>query len=871
MFSLAEQKALSKIIEVLNGPIESVRELAIVRFFEKEGIKKQFKLFFRDGLEALGETPSNQWDVPTDRLVWFLEKGLPANWKDLITDDLLLNRIPKKDWSKFRDSEWVKKNSNEKVESMSQSNMSTEARELLLFIENDASLYEKSKPLIARLKKLKQVEKYSWMMWVGIVREGALKYCKAHADAKQCNQIFPISVQDEVSKALFEHYKGEVDLGNYGEKSPVKASGQKKIAEYELLHHGVDGSQYFQGCGVSGTDFDDCYTGIGNSPKEAFEDALDMLAQDYEISQDLEQDVQGESAVDEVEIEVSKYRPAQVWTVTHFSYSMGSPFVEEKFEDEGEALEYVQNRTAMLSGKGFEISEIEPGKAWEVTESDEFAMVPRESGTISIENNQEELDEFERNQEFNELHYFASIRVQAQDDQEASAGPEAVQSLFSVEAAKKKPNAKAKKAKSSKKSKKLKKAQKVSWKMDSHPHKLFKAPKKVLAASSDAVMVTVKDQNGNVLQTMGGAEFMQALEMPKNSSLQDAIKKYNDSHSEKAEITIKGIDAALSAKQTIDSPEGKIEFVEKQGDVIGSIDGHEYVFIQEANLEDLDIARLTEWIENTYYDSKPPYEVAHFYGHKWKKSAESATSSAPVHSSLEEDEVIEALVQKFGKPLPVASTDEQKAEIQEHNDEIRQEIKDSLELDGVRGTFKADGDSWVVYESDDDSRDAAIEQVKDSIESDPETFSPDFLMRFISLTPTDARMLAIDLAEHVNDQSDRDIIRQMDPDLVERMESDEVAEDEKEKILRQTRERILDEEVERIETELKKDPVGYVVQEGLWTEEQVMKDAVQNKLFGIDVDEAAEAAVQADGWEHFLSHENGDSITLGNGMVIFRD
>jgi hypothetical protein len=82
---------------------------------------------------------------------------------------------------------------------------------------------------------------------------------------------------------------------------------------------------------------------------------------------------------------------------------------------------------------------------------------------------------------------------------------------------------------------------------------------------------------------------------------------------------------AVGGKETIDSPEGKIEFVEKQGDVIGSINGHEYVYIQDTNLKDLDVAGLTKWIEETHYDSKPPYEVTHFYGQHWtNKSPEPA-------------------------------------------------------------------------------------------------------------------------------------------------------------------------------------------------------------------------------------------------------
>lgn len=50
-----------------------------------------------------------------------------------------------------------------------------------------------------------------------------------------------------------------------------------KITSYEIIDHGVDHSQYFQGCGVMFTDFDLAVTGIGDNAKEAYEDAVDQL------------------------------------------------------------------------------------------------------------------------------------------------------------------------------------------------------------------------------------------------------------------------------------------------------------------------------------------------------------------------------------------------------------------------------------------------------------------------------------------------------------------------------------------------------------------------------------------------------------------
>ena len=60
----------------------------------------------------------------------------------------------------------------------------------------------------------------------------------------------------------------------------------KPINDFELINHGIDNSQYFRGCGISGTRFEDIATGYGNNPHEAVEDALESLAQnDWDTDQ----------------------------------------------------------------------------------------------------------------------------------------------------------------------------------------------------------------------------------------------------------------------------------------------------------------------------------------------------------------------------------------------------------------------------------------------------------------------------------------------------------------------------------------------------------------------------------------------------------
>jgi hypothetical protein len=52
-----------------------------------------------------------------------------------------------------------------------------------------------------------------------------------------------------------------------------------KIIDFEIVDHGIENEQYFQGCGVAMTCFDECFTGIGNNLKDAIDDALNQISE----------------------------------------------------------------------------------------------------------------------------------------------------------------------------------------------------------------------------------------------------------------------------------------------------------------------------------------------------------------------------------------------------------------------------------------------------------------------------------------------------------------------------------------------------------------------------------------------------------------
>jgi len=54
----------------------------------------------------------------------------------------------------------------------------------------------------------------------------------------------------------------------------------RKIGDWEFIDHGVDGAQYFPGCGCANTQYEYCATGCGSTPAEAVDDLLESVAQD---------------------------------------------------------------------------------------------------------------------------------------------------------------------------------------------------------------------------------------------------------------------------------------------------------------------------------------------------------------------------------------------------------------------------------------------------------------------------------------------------------------------------------------------------------------------------------------------------------------
>ena len=110
-------------------------------------------------------------------------------------------------------------------------------------------------------------------------------------------------------KAILRTYKNEQDFteklvevsdehefsdGPYEDTVPFAVGSNQTIIpldearmRWEIIDHGIDHSQYFQGCGVSYTEFDHVATGCGETPLEAIDGALDAIAMAHDNTDEL--------------------------------------------------------------------------------------------------------------------------------------------------------------------------------------------------------------------------------------------------------------------------------------------------------------------------------------------------------------------------------------------------------------------------------------------------------------------------------------------------------------------------------------------------------------------------------------------------------
>jgi hypothetical protein len=128
------------------------------------------------------------------------------------------------------------KNLKEKIKHMKEAmdEMSIEARELLLYIENDGDLYrQRIVPIQKNLKRkmdkgIYEPEK-AIKLWMYLVQDGAKKYQKEFGNSKRFGSMFSKQDKEQVAKELAEQYEQEVDYGKPDSESYEENSQKESI------------------------------------------------------------------------------------------------------------------------------------------------------------------------------------------------------------------------------------------------------------------------------------------------------------------------------------------------------------------------------------------------------------------------------------------------------------------------------------------------------------------------------------------------------------------------------------------------------------------------------------------------------------------
>lgn len=206
-----------------------------------------------------------------------------------------------------------------------------------------------------------------------------------------------------------------------------------------------------------------------------------------------------------------------------------------------------------------------------------------------------------------------------------------------------------------------------------------------------------------------------------------------------------------------------------------------------------------------------------------------------------------------------------------------------VEMETVEGKGNNDESEWIVFQSSDDAEAVALDRVREDLESDPGTFNQDWLQYYIEVSDTDRRMIAQEDADrYVDEQLQEDEILkeagveddyQALQDQIDELDSDsdnydtmvDDLEQQKTEMLDEARDTVRERKYDEVYEELG-DPIQYFVHDqGIYSIDDLMKAP----FISIDIDAAAQAAIDEDGVAHFLDHYDGEEVELPSGAVAY--
>jgi hypothetical protein len=198
---------------------------------------------------------------------------------------------------------------------------------------------------------------------------------------------------------------------------------------------------------------------------------------------------------------------------------------------------------------------------------------------------------------------------------------------------------------------------------------------------------------------------------------------------------------------------------------------------------------------------------------------------------------------------------------------------------GTFGDFNMDGNTYVMAESESVAEQAAIDYVKEQLDSEPENFNQDWLEGHI-----DTEHLRSELESDVTNSNQIyfDDIKSESSDTFQNRQIEELVDgghldksdvtDNKgellaeDKLPQDTIDTAVSAAVEAKTKDDLKDPISYL--QDIYDKDDAIKEAI--KIGGIDSAAAAQDAVDTDGWQHFISNYDGKSQDTKSGAVYWQ-
>lgn len=192
-------------------------------------------------------------------------------------------------------------------------------------------------------------------------------------------------------------------------------------------------------------------------------------------------------------------------------------------------------------------------------------------------------------------------------------------------------------------------------------------------------------------------------------------------------------------------------------------------------------------------------------------------------------------------------------------DDLSIEEEQGLGSFGVGRVYRVEWgrQEYVVVEDHDQMRELALEVVKQDLEQEPEIFTQSWLEDFV-----DKDRLRRDLHSDVFNMTYEDLEEMDEDELVQLAQDYGVDQPTEESEF----EWDIDELAGKITKEKLRDPMQYL--KDIYGDEAAQK-AIE--IAGIDIDAAAEDAVDTDGAEHFLSRYDGNYYETKSGFVYWRE